>query len=157
ACTKILELDSKKYFDAKVTTANFQTKKISIANIRSELFIEIQKFLFFIQNLIVEKVYAVSKRLQERKKMLILKKPNVLANFLSTICYSAVIFFMNNFVAVLLHMLVEVPPIQQLDVEKNAEKNEVIKFIEDLGRVLEQKLEQNKRIIFCLVIVSYIK
>ncbi|CAG8670544.1 23342_t:CDS:1, partial [Gigaspora rosea] len=100
AYIKILELDSKKDFDAKVTAANFQIKKISIANIRPELLIEIQKFPFPIQKLIAEEMYAVSKRLQEGKKMFNLKTAKCFCKFFTYLCYLATISFINNFVAI---------------------------------------------------------
>ncbi|CAG8674008.1 10239_t:CDS:2, partial [Gigaspora rosea] len=68
ACIKILELDSKKDFNAKVAAIDFRTKKISIANIRPETLTEIQKFPIPIQKLIAEEAHAVSRRLQEGKK-----------------------------------------------------------------------------------------
>ncbi|CAG8674025.1 10240_t:CDS:2, partial [Gigaspora rosea] len=69
ACIKILELDSKKDFNAKVAAIDFRTKKISIANIRPETLTEIQKFPIPIQKLIAEEAHAVSRRLQEGKKV----------------------------------------------------------------------------------------
>ncbi|CAG8849921.1 9594_t:CDS:1, partial [Racocetra persica] len=81
ACMKILKLDSKKNFDAKVAAIDFRTKKISITNVRPEFLTEIQKFSFPIQRLIAEEAHAVSKRLQEGKKVLNLKTAECFCKF----------------------------------------------------------------------------
>ncbi|CAG8551684.1 25030_t:CDS:1, partial [Racocetra persica] len=81
ACMKILELDSKKDFDAKVAVIDFWTKKILIANVRPEFLTEIQKFPFPIQRLIAEEAYAVSKKVQEGKKMPNLKTAECFCKF----------------------------------------------------------------------------
>ncbi|CAG8562667.1 8740_t:CDS:2, partial [Scutellospora calospora] len=126
---KILELDSKKDFDAKVAAIDFRTKKISIANIRPEHLVEIQKFFFLIQKLIAEEVHTVSKRLEEGKRVPNLKTADCSCKFFTKymlpcrhifheqLCSDSSILTSES------RQLVEVLLIQLLDAEKNIKKS----------------------------------
>ncbi|CAG8693908.1 14059_t:CDS:2, partial [Racocetra fulgida] len=65
ACYILLELDEKKLMAAKEATISFRSKRISLANIRPEIFTEIHKFPFPIQKLIAEEAHAVLRKLKE--------------------------------------------------------------------------------------------
>ncbi|CAG8806185.1 7231_t:CDS:2, partial [Cetraspora pellucida] len=129
ACKMILELDSKKDFDAKMAIIDFQTKKISIANIKPEFLVEIQKFPFPIQKLIAEEAYAISERLQEGKKMPNLKIAECSCKFFVQYMLPCQHIFHEQLCSnssILTSELVEVPLIQRSDAEKNAEKTKQI-------------------------------
>ncbi|CAG8610188.1 5329_t:CDS:2 [Gigaspora rosea] len=129
ACIKILKLDSKKDFDAKVATIDFRIKKISIANVRPEILTEIQKFSFPIQKLIAEEAHAVLKRLQEEKKVPNLKTAGCSCKFFTHYMLPCRHIFHEQLCGdsnILTSELVEIPPIQRSDAKKNVEKSKQI-------------------------------
>ncbi|RIB18653.1 hypothetical protein C2G38_2184042 [Gigaspora rosea] len=95
---------------AKETFINFRTKRISLANIRSEIFTEIHKFPFPFQKLIAEEVHAISKRLVEGKCT-----PNLT---------SAETFEESGMEVYQTRGIVEIPVIQKSSAKKAAEKSQ---------------------------------
>lgn len=134
---------------ARETAVNFRTKRISLANIRSEFLTEIHKFPFPIQKLLAEEVHAVSKRLQEGKEVPNLTSAECSCRFFNRymlpcrhifheqLCGADILttevwecfqrtFEEGGMEVYQVRDLVEVPVIQQSAVEKAAEKSRLM-------------------------------
>ncbi|CAG8739564.1 21055_t:CDS:2, partial [Cetraspora pellucida] len=70
SCYKVVELDKKKHIDSEYVAFEFCTKKISVFEIDDDILFEIHKFLYPIQQLIINEFCIIEGKIEKEKATL---------------------------------------------------------------------------------------